>query len=119
MNEDSLPWHVRDNQLETHFPDPSGFTVIHEIEEPNAPPSSPLRLERWDSDRQPVGSGGQGRVYLQRRRIDGGSFAVRAVKMVPLREGARGKAHRYRRELDTIFRFSHPRVRFTLLLYGD
>ncbi|KAB5536635.1 kinase-like domain-containing protein, partial [Coniochaeta sp. 2T2.1] len=84
--------------------------VVHEFEDPDAPPSSLPRSERWESDRHPVGSGGQGQVFIQRLQHAGTtSRPLRAVKFITLGDGTGKKVHRYRRELETNFRFSHPK----------
>lgn len=104
--EDSLPDIVRDYKIETRFI--SRREVAHVYDDPNAPPSSQQYEEYWKSEKRPIGSGGQGQVYLQKcfggRQIG----AVRAVKVIPF-EGAGGK-RRYLRELEAIIKFSHPRV---------
>ena len=106
-----LPWHVRDHQLEAQFPEGTDHIVVHAFEDPDAPPTSPLRSERWESDRHPVGSGGQGQVFIQRLQHAGiTSRPLRPVKFIPLGDGTGRKIYRYRRELETNFRFSHRRV---------
>lgn len=104
--DEQLPWHVRDHQFVTRFTDGSSHIVIHEVDDPDAPPSSAARLEHWETKRHRIGSGGQGEVFLQECRTASGPPRLRAVKMIPL-QGSR----RPRTELETIFRFSHPRVR--------
>jgi hypothetical protein len=107
--ESELPWHVRDYQLETRFPEDSDSVVVHEFDDPDAPPSSPPRLEHWTSERRPFGFGGQGHVFLQRCETSGAP-TVRAVKEIPLGSGRGSKTHRYAQELHTNFRFSHRKV---------
>ncbi|KAF4433168.1 hypothetical protein F53441_13769 [Fusarium austroafricanum] len=76
--EGSLSDLVRDYQLMTRY---DGIFTIHLHNDPDAPPSSPHRQERWKKVRT-LGHGGQGDVVLE-TCIDGGrSFTERAVKKV-------------------------------------
>ena len=100
-----MPYHVRVSKLNTRF---HKKYVIHTHDDPDAPPSSQPREEYWKSEKWPIGSGGQGRVFLQTCTSGSRSYATRAVKEIPLQEGS-GRL-RYIRELDAITRFSHERV---------
>lgn len=102
--ENSLPPHVRDYRLATKF---LGKGVVeHSYDDPEAPPGSSLRLERWEDERH-LGRGGQGQVLSQRCITEGQPNVYRAVKKIALHGDAR---RRYIRELETIIRFSHHRV---------
>jgi hypothetical protein len=97
--EDELPPDVRFHKLETRFP---RKRVVEHINDGGD-------SEYWKSDKLPVGSGGQGRVYLQRRISDSRINDLRAVKTIALHDEGRRK--RYIRELQILIRVSHPRVR--------
>ena len=105
--EDDLPAHVRDYRLETHSP--KKRVVVHVYDDPDAPPSAPRRSEWWKSEKRPIGSGGQGQVFLQTCTSGGRLYTHRAVKVIPLQQGS--ARQRYLRELQTIVKFSHDRVR--------
>jgi len=108
--DDQLPWHVRERRLVSGFPEDSSRVVVHEVDDPNAHPSSPPRLELWETARRPIGSGGQGEVFLQRCHAANGPYTQRAVKIIPLKPGQRGNIRRYNGELETIYRFSKVRL---------
>jgi len=105
--ENSLSAHVRDHRLDTTFLEEG--IVEHSYDDPDVAPLSPLRIvERWESKKL-LGSGGQGHVYLQRCITEDRLSACRAVKKIVLHEDDRRR--RYIRELETIIRFSHIKVR--------
>ncbi|UPL00158.1 hypothetical protein LCI18_011092 [Fusarium solani-melongenae] len=93
---------IRDYKLWTRFEKPH---TIHLFNDPDAPPSSPQRLEQWKKNRT-LGHGGQGRVVLQTCTRGSRGYAQRAVKMIPLKEGGRRE---YLRELEAIIKFSHDK----------
>lgn len=102
-----LPGAVLDYQLDTR-----GSTrrhVTHVIYDPDLPPSAPPRFELWERDKEPIGEGGQGRVFLQRCMSGGRHYTIRAVKVI--RSEDEGGKHRYLRELEAMIRFSHQNVR--------
>lgn len=103
--DDSLPDLLRDYKLVTRF---NGHHTIHIFDDPDASPSSPPRWEHWDKKRT-LGRGGQGRVVLQTCTSGGRSYTQRAVKMIRLQDD--GARQRYIRELETIIKFSHDKVR--------
>ncbi|KAL6406336.1 CAMK protein kinase [Ilyonectria robusta] len=105
--EDELPDYVRDYKLETTFP--KKREVVHIYDDPDAPPSSQRRLECWKRDKRPIGRGGQGQVFLQTCINGSRHYTHRAVKTIPLQDG--GGRRRYIRELETIVKFSHDKVR--------
>ncbi|KAF4959483.1 hypothetical protein FGADI_1704 [Fusarium gaditjirri] len=94
---------VRDYKLTTRYE--SAFT-IHFHSDPDTPPSAPYRQERWKKLRT-LGYGGQGDVILQACTDGSRSFTERAVKRIRL-ESEYSKQH-YRRELESIFKFSHEK----------
>jgi len=98
---------IRDYKLCTRFEKPH---TIHLFNDPDAPPSSPQRLEQWKKNRT-LGHGGQGRVVLQTCTRGSRGYAQRAVKMIPLKEGGRRE---YLRELEAIIKFSHDKVRLSI-----
>lgn len=106
-----LPDLVRDSRLETHFlPDCSVETVhtYHESD-PTSGRRVVARSEHWKRQRR-IGGGGYSTVWLeecaQGSRCD---IQVRAVKQIE----TGGRFHRidFNRELETIAKFSHSRVR--------
>jgi len=99
--DNELPPHVRDYRLETQFP--KKRVVVHVYDDGNSVP------ERWKSERRPIGSGGQGTVYLQTCTDGIRRYTQRVVKMIPLQDTS-GRRH-YLRELQIVVRFSHDRVR--------
>lgn len=102
---ESLSDLVRDYRLTTRF---EGVFTIHQQIDPDTPPRSPHRQERWKKVRT-LGRGGQGEVVLETCIEGGRYFTERAVKKVPLVEG-HSERH-YRRELKAIVKFSHDKVR--------
>jgi len=98
--EDELPPEVLDYQLESQFP--KNRVVVHVYDDGNSVP------ERWKSERRPIGSGGQGTVYLQTCTDGIRRYTQRVVKMIPLQETSRRR--HYLRELRIVARFSHDRV---------
>jgi hypothetical protein len=104
--ENSLPDLLRDYKLETRF---HKHHIIHIFDDPDAPPSSQQRLEYWENEKRPIGRGGQGLVFLQTCTSGSRNHTQRAVKMIPLQYS--GGRRRYIRELETIIKFSHDKVR--------
>lgn len=105
---DQLPDAVLDYHLTTRR-SADRRLVTHIIHDPDLPPSTPPRSEQWERDREPIGEGGQGRVYLQRCTSGARHYNLRAVKIIRYQDD-HGK-HRYLRELETMIRFSHRNVR--------
>jgi hypothetical protein len=103
--DNKLPDLVRDYELETRF---HGNIIVHMFDDPDAPPSSPQRCERWETEKHPFGQGGQGAVFLQNCISGSRSYTQRAVKKIPLQYV--GRRRRYLREIETIIKFSHDRV---------
>ncbi|RBQ75393.1 hypothetical protein FVER14953_20218 [Fusarium verticillioides] len=95
---------VHDYQLTTRY---EGVFTIHFHRDPDAPPSAPYRQERWKKVRT-LGHGGQGDVLLQTCTDGGRSVFNRAVKRIRL-ESEHSKRY-YRRELESIVKFSHEKV---------
>jgi len=111
---DSLPAYVRDYRLETEFPK---RRIVHVYDDPDAPPGSQRRRETWKSSKRPIGSGGQGCVFLHTctsstngTHSNRPAITQRAVKMIPLQLGSGGR-QRYDQELATMIKFSHAKVR--------
>ncbi|KAL6922519.1 hypothetical protein FSST1_006545 [Fusarium sambucinum] len=101
--DDNLPDVVRDYKLTTWY---DGNVTIHLHDDPDAPPSSPPRQERWKKVRT-LGHGGQGDIVLE-TCIDGGrNFTQRAVKKIRFQDS--DSKRRYQRELATIVKFSHDK----------
>lgn len=96
-----------DYQLETK-PYPKPRHVAHAIEDPDQPPSASCRIEIWRTAKSPIGTGGQGRVYLQECVKGARNYRHRALKMIPC--GEDDGQRRYTRELETMIRFSHEKV---------
>ncbi len=103
--EEKLSPYVEDYCLATRFLEDN--VVEHSHDDPEAPPGSPLRRERWVSGGL-LGRGGQGQVFLQRCTTQGRTSVCRAVKKIPLHRDE--KVQRYIRELETMVRFSHQKV---------
>lgn len=102
--DDDLPDLVRDYKLKTWY---DGAVTIHEHNDPNAPPLSPSRQERWKKFRT-IGHGGQGEIVLE-TCIDGSrNFTERAVKKIRFHNN--DTKRRYQRELVTMIKFSHDKV---------
>lgn len=99
--EDELPPHVRDYRIETRSP--KKRVVEHIYDDGNPLP------ECWKSEKRPLGSGGQGTVYLQTCTSGSRRYTQRAVKVISLRE--RSVRRHHLRELQIVVRFSHDRVR--------
>lgn len=104
---DQLSELLRDYQLETRF-GKSRHDVTHVVHDPDLPPSAPPLLDRWESHKEVIGSGGQGKVFLQSCTSGGRRDAQRALKIIRC-HGDDGK-RRYLRELETMVRFSHEKV---------
>ncbi|KAH7235467.1 ankyrin repeat-containing domain protein [Fusarium tricinctum] len=101
--DDDLPDLVRDYKLKTWY---DGAVTIHEHNDPNAPPLSPPRQERWKKVRT-IGHGGQGEIVLE-TCIDGSrNFTERAVKKIRFHNN--DTKQRYQRELATMIKFSHDK----------
>jgi hypothetical protein len=102
--DENLPDIVRDYKLKTYY---DGILTVHLHSDPDAPPSTPQRQERWKKVRT-IGYGGQGEVVLE-TCVDGGRHITeRAVKKIRLQSG--DSKRRYERELGAIVKFSHDRV---------
>ncbi|KAF9776832.1 hypothetical protein IL306_004918 [Fusarium sp. DS 682] len=99
---------VRDYKLVTRH---EGVFTIHFHSDPDAPPSSPCRQERWRKVRT-LGRGGQGEVVLQTCIEGGRNLTERAVKRIRLQNGYSNQ--HYKRELESIVKFSHDR---NILIY--
>lgn len=107
---DQLPDILLDFQLETTKGGSSRRRVAHIVHDPDLPPSAAPRLEIWESAKRAIGRGGQGDVLLQTCTSDGPRCdAARVIKVIRCfdDEGRR----RYVRELETMVRFSHDKVR--------
>jgi len=104
--DDSLPAYVQDYRLETEI---HKRRIIHIYDDPDAPPGSQRRREKWESSKKPIGSGGQGRVFLQTCTSGSRLITYRAVKVIPLQLG-NARRH-YGQELATMIKFSHSKVR--------
>ncbi|KAF4955419.1 hypothetical protein FSARC_11851 [Fusarium sarcochroum] len=103
MMDETLSDVVRDYRLTTQYDENS---TIHFHDDPDAPPFSPRRLERWKTVRT-LGYGGQRQVDLE-VCIDGGRYHTeRAVKKIRL-QGDKSK-RRYEHELAAIVKFSHDK----------
>lgn len=77
--------------------------------DPLLPPSAPRRLENWQCSNRPIGSGGQGAIYLQRCTTSGSRLNdCRALKIIKCQDDE--KRSRYIRELEVMARFSHEKV---------
>ncbi|KAK0722599.1 kinase-like domain-containing protein [Lasiosphaeria miniovina] len=98
---------IRLKTIELNLGFPKKRVVVHLYDGPDAPPSSPRRLEYWKSEKQPIGYGSQGRVFLQKCISGSRLYTQRAVKMIPLQEG--NGRRRYVRELQIVIKFSHDR----------
>lgn len=109
MSSHQLSQAVRDHQLTARIGKSPRY-VIHDIRDARLPPSAPPSPQTWKSDKKPIGKGGQGRVFLQ--KCIGGAqthdATERAVKVIPYQ--SHDEKQRYRRELETLVRFSHQRV---------
>ncbi|RGP78808.1 camk kinase [Fusarium longipes] len=101
--EENLSDIVRDFKLSTRYD--GGFT-IHFYNDPDAPPSTPQRQERWGRVRT-IGNGSQGTVVLENCVQGARNFTERAVKKIPLRSSHSTRF--YERELAAIIKFSHDR----------
>ncbi|CAI7613637.1 unnamed protein product [Penicillium bialowiezense] len=100
-----LPDIVRDFELEAQFvPDPSVQT-IHTYRESDLESGRRLvtRKEHWQRQRK-IGSGSFGSVWLEKCTQGARSVEFRAVKQLPIHGSVD-----YRRELEAITRFSHPK----------
>lgn len=110
-----LPDIVRDFELEAQFvPDPSVQT-IHTYRESDLESGRRLvtRKEHWQRQRK-IGSGSFGSVWLEKCIQETRSVQFRAVKQLPIHDSVD-----YRRELEAITRFSHPKVRPSHLLLSN
>ena len=100
---------VRDSKLETHFISGETIHAYHEAD-PTSHQRRVTRFEHWQRQ-QEIGSGSFGRLWLEKCTKGGrGPTQVRATKQV--------KLHRhvdYSRELETIAKFSHPKVCYRVL----
>lgn len=104
-----LPDILLDFQLETQKGS-SRRRVTHVIHDLDLPPFAAPRLETWESAKKSIGRGGQGEVLLQTCISDGPQCnAVRALKVIRCSDD--DGRHRCVRELETMVRFSHERVR--------
>jgi hypothetical protein len=85
--------------------------VTHIVHGPRSSPTADLQYERWKSAERPIGKGGQGCVLLQTcRSPKSRRDTLRAVKVIRLASNAEQKK-RYIREVETMVRFSHKKVR--------
>lgn len=107
--EDQLSEALLDFQLETQNGG-SRRRVTHIIYDPDLPPSAPPRLEVWESVKEPIGEGGQGKVLLQTCTSDGPRHNTRRALKVIRCSDDDGR-RRYAREMETMVRFSHKKVR--------
>ncbi|KAJ5692033.1 Tetratricopeptide-like helical [Penicillium macrosclerotiorum] len=106
---------IRDSKLETHFLPDHTVETVHTFQESD--PQSRRRLvtrtEHWRRERSPIGQGGFGSVWLERRTKGGPSGAtvqegaVRAVKQINM--NSQHGSIDLDRELEAIAKFSHPR----------
>lgn len=97
---------IRDSYLETQFRGDCTVHTFHESD-PNAGWRLVPRNEFWHQEKY-IGYGGFSRVYLQKCKGGGPQDgAVRAVKHILI--DTRAKID-YKRELEAIAKFSHPRV---------
>ncbi|KAH7129094.1 kinase-like domain-containing protein [Dactylonectria macrodidyma] len=111
--DNDIPDILRDYKLATRL---DKRHTIHIFDDPDAPPSSPQRLEHWKQSRF-LGRGGQGRVVLQTCASGSRSYTERAVKIIQLEDG--GTRRRYVRELETIIKFSHDKyARYFVKMLG-
>ncbi|KAL7947738.1 ankyrin repeat-containing domain protein [Trichoderma barbatum] len=101
--DNDLPSNVREFKLATEFR--RRRQTVHFYDDPDAPPSSGQWSELWKSEKEPIGQGGQGKVYLQNCTRGSRHYTQRAVKVIPL-QAASGR-RRYLGELETIIKFSH------------
>lgn len=84
--------------------------VTQIVHDPLLPPSAPPRLETWESQKQPIGKGGQGNVFLQSCTSAGPrQNQCRALKVIRCQDGDRQR--RYMREIEIMAKFSDERVR--------
>jgi hypothetical protein len=95
----SLGQLVDDSRLQASF---EGDCTIYQ--RPNG------QKERWKQDREPIGNGRYGSVFLQ-RRVDSARYGpqVRAVKIVDVRNH-KGSEKPYEKELELIAKFSQSKV---------
>ncbi|KAH7266020.1 kinase-like domain-containing protein [Fusarium solani] len=102
-----LPDHVRDAKIETDFLDSCTRHVVYEAE-PSPSSRSLRREERWQRESL-LGRGTFGMVHLE-RCITGNDNKVRAVKEI-MKGIIVGVEDDWIRELDAVFKFSHPKYR--------
>lgn len=111
-----LPEALLDYQLDTQLGENRRY-ITHIVQDADQPPSTPPRIETWKTAKRPVGTGGQGQVFLQKCVAGARHYHARAVKIVPC-FGDAGKK-RYLRELDAMVRFSHEKVATYLIERGN
>lgn len=104
----NLPKLLLDYRLETKK-GASRRRVTQVVHDPDLPPFAAPTLESWESSKKILGRGGQGEVLLQKCISGPRCNSMRALKVIRcFDDGAR---RRHVRELETMVRFSHERVR--------
>lgn len=102
-----LPEIVRDFRLETDSVFETTVHVIHGIH------GQRRQTWKWENE---IGRGGAAFVRLQSRNGDRGEGqALRAVKCLQLRDSS--MFVHYSRELETVIKFSHSKVRFSISIF--
>lgn len=106
QNPEALPKY----QWETLKGSGSQDGVTHVIHDPHdsSPTPGSSRSETWESYKQPIGSGGQGTVFLQGCTSGSRVGQCRALKVIHCREAKRQK--QYLREIEAMAKFSNERV---------
>lgn len=105
-----LPDLVGDSNLETHFVSDNSLETIHIYHEsdPTSRRRVVARSEHWKRLRR-IGGGGYSTVWLEEcSQGSRNGIKVRAVKQIET--GGRFNRIDFNRELETIAKFSHPRV---------
>lgn len=105
---DEVPDDLLGYQLQAEY-DRKGRHYVYSSPSPDStqPPSREVVSECWRIKKR-VGSGGQGSVFLQ-ECVRGASISmIRAVKCIHCQVDPQ---RRYLRELETMIRFSQPKVR--------
>lgn len=108
-----LPDLVRDSRLETRLRNKYTTHRYYDVGSTSSE-RSVVREEYWKRERE-IGRGSYGCVWLERCVKGQRSLAIRAVKEI--RKPKKMKEHiHYHRELEAIAKFSHPRVRLSILV---